>query len=244
MSNSINSPHFQDILFVGCTHGDEQVGRYVFDTYSCGRNEYYQWKTIIGNPEAMMLNTRFIETDLNRSFPGNPTGTYEERRAHQLIPHLNQADMVIDIHQSYSTTPDFMIVNDWTPDIEEIDHYTHFENIIVLSQGVGTYSGLMQMEIPHATAFEYGRQLDMEDARRRVQADIESILNKKPTGIKSKHFAFWKDLPLEFKGQTEIDNFVRLTDEQRKLFGITEENIYPTFIDGYPDKWAVLLKVI
>lgn len=238
------SPSFKNILFIGCTHGDEQVGKYVFDQYPCGKNEFFGWKSIIGNPEAMMLNTRFIETDLNRSFPGDPNGTYEERRAHQLIPHLNQADLVIDIHQSYSTTPDFMIVNDWTPDIEEIDHYTHFENTIVLSQGTGTYAGLMQTEIPHALAFEYGRLLHMEEAWERTQRDIESLLTKTPTGIKSKHFAFWGDLSLEFMGQTEIDNFVKLTDEQRELFGITEKNIYPTFIGGYPDKWAVLLREV
>ncbi len=237
-----HSPDIKKLLFVGCTHGDEQVGKYVFNDYPCGKSEYFEYKTLIGNPQAMMLNTRFVETDLNRSFPGNPAGSYEERRAHQLLPRFQEVDMVIDIHQSYSTTPDFMIVNDWTPEIADLDRHAHFENTIILSQGAGTYKGLMQTEIPHALAFEYGRLQDMDGARKRVKTDIESFLTKTPTGITSKHFCFWGDISKEFEGQTEIDNFVKLTDEQRELFGITEENIYPTFIGGYPDKWAVLLK--
>src|SRR5690242_12123871 len=55
-------------------------------------------KYIIANPEAREKNVRFIDSDLNRSFPGKKDGNREERLAYQLRKIGKDIDILIDLH--------------------------------------------------------------------------------------------------------------------------------------------------
>ncbi len=93
-----------EILFIVATHGDEQFSipimkqlekKYPKEEYS------YDW--VVGNPEAVKKNVRFVEQDLNRSAPGNSSSSiYEEKRAAELIELSKNYDFVIDIYGSIS----------------------------------------------------------------------------------------------------------------------------------------------
>lgn len=86
------------ILFVACTHGDELAGFNLFVKYPYGKTNDVEWKTIIGNPDAAFLNTRFLETDLNRSFDADTANSFEEKRAEKLKKILSEYDVVYDMH--------------------------------------------------------------------------------------------------------------------------------------------------
>ena len=59
----------------------------------------------IGNPEAGLEDCRFLERDLNRVFLRDATGTsHEERRARELMPILDTADLFLDFHQTILKT--------------------------------------------------------------------------------------------------------------------------------------------
>ena len=100
------------IAVVYCLHGDEKYGEKV------ALNLPPSIDKIIGNPEAFSKNKRFIETDLNRCFPGNPAGTYEERRASELKEMLEKYDIVIDLHSTSNVCPLFGIIT--SPNAEKI----------------------------------------------------------------------------------------------------------------------------
>ncbi|MFO0006033.1 MAG: succinylglutamate desuccinylase/aspartoacylase family protein, partial [bacterium] len=56
---------------------------------------------IVGNPEAGLVDRRFLQADLNRVFldlpPEHPAfGTHEHRRAAALAPVLDAADLFLD----------------------------------------------------------------------------------------------------------------------------------------------------
>lgn len=53
---------------------------------------------IIGNPRAMIKQQRYIDHDLNRIFASGSHTSYEYHRAQQLIPLLQQMDVLIDLH--------------------------------------------------------------------------------------------------------------------------------------------------
>ena len=59
---------------------------------------------LLGNPEAALLNRRFVEADLNRLFlspqPEAYTNTHEAKRARELMPILSECDILIDLHQT------------------------------------------------------------------------------------------------------------------------------------------------
>jgi hypothetical protein len=88
------------ILIVGSTHGHERIGLEVIKELKSLNIDTNYVDFEIGNIEASKKDVRFIESDLNRVFPGKENGTYEERRAFDLSKKIFQTDVVIDIHST------------------------------------------------------------------------------------------------------------------------------------------------
>lgn len=61
------------------------------------------------NNKAYKTNKRYIESDLNRSFPGKKDGTYEEKIAIKILEKVKDADYVLDIH-SFNMDSEVMTV--------------------------------------------------------------------------------------------------------------------------------------
>lgn len=55
---------------------------------------------LLGNPEASRQGLRFVEKDLNRLFLTQDDSSHEGKRARELMPLLEQADLLIDLHQT------------------------------------------------------------------------------------------------------------------------------------------------
>ncbi|MFB6183527.1 MAG: succinylglutamate desuccinylase/aspartoacylase family protein [Haloarculaceae archaeon] len=79
-----------DVAIVGGIHGDEPCGVHAVETLLDERPSVKQpVKFVLANEEAMARGTRYVERDLNRSFPGDVDGeTHEERIAHALSEEL------------------------------------------------------------------------------------------------------------------------------------------------------------
>lgn len=91
------------ILVVGSTHGHERIGLAVIEELKKLPIEAGSIEYVVGNPVASQKGVPFIESDLNRVFPGQEQGTYEEMRAYALSPKIQAADIVIDIHSTKTT---------------------------------------------------------------------------------------------------------------------------------------------
>ena len=92
------------------THGDERIGLKVakeIEKLHIGKDIL---TVQIANPRALAEHKRFIDQDLNRSFPGKKNGNYEQRLAYSLLPAVKKADLVIDIHSTASGLKDALIV--------------------------------------------------------------------------------------------------------------------------------------
>ncbi len=60
-------------------------------------------RLIVSNPPALEQNKRFLDEDLNRAFPGDPSSPSREARlASQVLGLVDDADFVVDLH----TAPD------------------------------------------------------------------------------------------------------------------------------------------
>jgi len=92
----------KSLLINGGTHGTEKIGLYVIESLKSliGNNKNISYN--IAHPEALAKNVRFLETDLNRSFPGRSDGSLEERIAFMLQPVIKSYDVVVDIHSTES----------------------------------------------------------------------------------------------------------------------------------------------
>lgn len=94
------------VTIVACVHGNEWFGLRVIEAYKDQLSQFPGLQLVIANQEAVAQNIRFMETDLNRSFPGNPEGKLEERLAIQLLEILRASDYVLDLH---NTTSDILM---------------------------------------------------------------------------------------------------------------------------------------
>ncbi len=106
VSNSIRK-----VAIVGGTHGNELTGVYAVKKFaqfpSLIDRSSFQSMTLLANPEAVVMNRRYVDRDLNRSFTDedlvNPDLTgYEAKRAREIANELTDVDLIIDLHSSTS----------------------------------------------------------------------------------------------------------------------------------------------
>src|SRR4030042_5415446 len=91
------------IVFITGVHGDEYSPVKVMDKLNV-------YPYLIANPQAMKIKKRYLETDLNRSFPGCLIGSYEEKLAINLLKKLKEYSAVVDLHTASCSTPPFVII--------------------------------------------------------------------------------------------------------------------------------------
>lgn len=86
------------ILVIGAMHGNEPLGPEVVRLFR--ERPAANVDTVIANEQALKKDVRFIEQDLNRSFPGKADGNLEEKRAKELFELCKQYDLVFDFHNT------------------------------------------------------------------------------------------------------------------------------------------------
>lgn len=109
------------VVIVGGTHGNEWTGVKVVQHYQ----EYFKKKFpgltlefVLGNPEAIKLNRRFKDEDLNRAFQylDEKRSSYEHTRAHEIRTLIQAAPcFVLDLHTTTSNMGSTLIVSDYNP---------------------------------------------------------------------------------------------------------------------------------
>jgi predicted deacylase len=88
---------------VGSVHGDEPAGKKAIERFlkeDCEFLEPVQF--IIANEEALKENVRYLEADLNRSFPGDQDSEKHEERLAAEIAKLVEDTKVLDLHTTRS----------------------------------------------------------------------------------------------------------------------------------------------
>lgn len=88
---------------LGSIHGDEPAGKKAIEKFlSEKRNFRKPVQFIIGNEEALEEDERYLEADLNRSFPGDKDSElHEERLASEILEKV-EGTRLLDIHTTRS----------------------------------------------------------------------------------------------------------------------------------------------
>ena len=110
----IDTPYipFDTVFVVGGTHGNERTGvtlvQHWLQNPADVQRQTFTTELLLGNPEAIQKNVRFIDRDLNRSFlsqyvDGKTAGTHETARAREIVAtlqsgHTRKRTFAIDLH--------------------------------------------------------------------------------------------------------------------------------------------------
>ncbi|KAF0690566.1 Aste57867_18053 [Aphanomyces stellatus] len=113
-------PHGKHVTILGGVHGNELTGVQVVEQLkaSCPPLLVGTLTLILGNPKAIEINERGSapHADLNRHFTidlfNKPSSdaTYEELRAKEIAPYLQNSDLVLDLHATNKPSVPFLKV--------------------------------------------------------------------------------------------------------------------------------------
>lgn len=112
-------PSEPEIIVVGGVHGDETGGVKAVQRL---RDANLEWQRgvalVLANPEAIDAGTRYVTSDLNRVFPGDAKGNYEERLAARLCAFIEDR-LTLSLHGTRSSPTPFALINrDRTRELE------------------------------------------------------------------------------------------------------------------------------
>lgn len=99
------------ILVIGGMHGNEPLGIELVQRLR--QSPINNIDTALANEPAIKAKTRFTNTDLNRSFPGQPQSSlYEQWRANQLLKLCAAYDFVLDFHNTHCPNNDCTFIGE------------------------------------------------------------------------------------------------------------------------------------
>lgn len=154
-----------EITVIGSLHGDEPAGEKAIRKILDSNLEFQKpVKFIIANEEALAKNERYLEADLNRSFPGNPdSNLHEERLASEILEEVGDTE-VLDIHTTRSYPDPFAVIKSREDEIidlvseSNVDYAVHFPsrsgNIQEFVTGLTVETGLQGTEEATENAVE------------------------------------------------------------------------------------------
>lgn len=128
-----------EYVVVGLTHGDEPCGKKAIERVLSEDLEFKKpVKFVLANEEAFEAGERFLEADLNRSFPGNSeSDLYEERLASKVMKEI-EGKKVLDIHSTNSQREPFATFSNLNETTAKLLRSTGVENAVLFPEQAGT----------------------------------------------------------------------------------------------------------
>ena len=111
-----------ELAVVGGIHGDEPCGSRGVEHFLKERPDLERPVAfIIANEEATAASRRYIDADLNRSFPGDPDGdAHESRLAHAVGETVGDC-VTLALHSTQSYDRMFALVDEVAPPVAHLD---------------------------------------------------------------------------------------------------------------------------
>jgi len=191
----IGSGDFPTIGILGLCHGDEIVGKLVLDYLKNDLPSKIingRVKLIYANLPAEKANKRYIDVDLNRSFPGKIDGLLEERIAYELRPVISSCSYLLDIHSTSEWDEPFVVstigqTTDKTREIyagTDIDVRTRVEVDHMYIDQLAQHTGLNLHVVMDSTVASGGSLIEYVNAHGRGYAiSFESGQHKDPNAL-------------------------------------------------------------
>jgi len=153
------------------THGNERIGLEVVKEIEKLNIDKNILIVQIANERAFELQKRFIDQDLNRSFPGKKYGNHEQKLAYKISPIIKSADIVIDIHSTKSELKDAVIVTKIDMATKKCIKAIQPKYVLVMN---ATRDIALISQAKIGLAFEYGKDNDLI-ALKKIVMDIKKL---------------------------------------------------------------------
>lgn len=220
LKNANESKH--KVTLVCCVHGNEVFGSDVFDHFVDKLVEFPGLSIILANEKALKANKRFIDSDLNRGFPGSAHGDYESRLALNLIRAINHESFIIDIHTTTSPLSLTPIITNLSIGTKQILNQCNSREIVLMENGSKSLIG----QYKSGVSLEYGEKYVKNNS---VVPSIEKMIHHLLSGkaVISRQRKLFKCsgvLPKDFDLPPKSQNFSVIEGTNIIPFLIYEKN--------------------
>jgi len=163
----------KNLAIVCCLHGNERYG------FEVSKNQSF-FPFFLSNKKAFIENKRFIDTDLNRCFPGKIDGNHEEKLAYNLIKRLKDFYYIIDIHSSSNNCPMFGIITKPNNEKIEFAKLLGLKKLVIMPEFFASGKALIDF-VDCGISIEVGphnRKENVEEASLLIKNIIENKINE------------------------------------------------------------------
>ena len=162
-----------ELAVVGGIHGDEPCGEHAVRTFLDERPRLQRpVKFIVANEEARDANQRYLETDLNRAFPGDRNApTHEGRLAAAIAEEISDCT-VLGLHSTQSYEGMFALVDEIGPTARSVCPRLSIDAVV---ETTGANEGRIFTVAPDAIEIECGHQGTAQAAENAVQVTREFL---------------------------------------------------------------------
>lgn len=232
-----------EYVVLGMVHGDEPCGRAAIERFLESSIEVDKpVRFIIANEEAADQDIRFIDTDLNRSFPGDPeSDSHEERLAAEMMP-LIEGKKILDIHSTRSHPGPFATLTYLNEGTLELCRSAGVESVVQFPEESGT----LHEQVEAGIVLEVGYQ-GTEEAVERAYSVLfnflaaEGVIDAEFERSSPDVFRYcetvegtgWEFVAENFEKVSEGQVFARRDGEEL----VADEDFYPVLMStgGYED---------
>lgn len=226
------------ILFIVATHGDEKIGIEVIKRLRIKKlNQFFD--CLIANPRALRKNTRFIDVDLNRSYPGvRNSKLYEKKLAYKNLQKAKEYQYIIDIHEASSGINNFIIVPRKTIRNEKLIDLINLNFVLFWPEPKGPLGGVLKNSIELEFGMRNKKRENVTDfAEKIIEQFIKNVYSNKPKLSKKKRmfYVYGKLLGNNFPNKKIVD--FKETEFNREKF-------YPLLTGQYLKEGILCYKML
>lgn len=222
------------ILVIGGMHGNEPLG--IALVKKLQKENIKNIDAVFANEKAIQKNVRFIKTDLNRSFPGKEKGSYEMKRAKELIDLCKNYDLVLDFHNTHCPKNDCSFIGENSNStLINVSSYFKLKRIIIADYDcLNKYApNCISIEIS-LTSQEMDNDIWIKRLKKLADLDLKNL--KKKGNVQTYKFVYRMTLEDKERLQLQSQNvkaFRKIKSKLAKAMGV-KSPAYPIFInDAY-----------
>lgn len=241
------------IGIVGSLHGNERIGRRVIGMLSSRPIDGIRLRMVIANEEALERNVRYMDTDLNRSFPGSSKGGHEARLASRITKELKGCDYVIDIHSTYARMEPVLITTTGTfkrKGVRRLIAATPLSKVLVMGSAIGRSMALIDIA-ESGISLEFNRSVPAARVYRIVASTVRNLSSGRSAKARKEAFSVtgFIDRPRGYRSLVRNFSKVKKGQPIAMMHGSrirSKDAFYPVFASekGYKGKLCMAAKRI
>lgn len=226
------------ILLIVATHGDEKIGLAVIEKLKeKGYSDYFD--SLVANPKALKTGKRFVDCDLNRSYPGKKYSKfYKKRQAYKNLQIAKKYKYVLDIHEASHGTDNFIIIpRDKIPKEAPVD-FVNLDKIVLWPVTKGSTGSTL----PSLLGLEFGMKNKNRHIVERRALDMVKEFTKRAHGLSERK-------PLKNKAVYQVYGKIDLNDKTKNLKladfrkAKFEEEFFPLLVGQYKKQGILCYKM-